>query len=104
MLNRCTYIYNGKRIPTYERGNRQIETSKDSVSLNLQCHGFALFIHYPLQNDAHTASKEYNYNRNSPYGISRSFPTPIWGFSLLHTPFSTGSFGVLYNYLHQATR
>jgi hypothetical protein len=104
MLNRCTYIYIGKYSFPPKRGNRKIELSKDLVSQHLNCHGLRLLNQDPLQYDFHRSTNEYNPNRISPSGISVCFPTSIWGFSLLHTLIDACSFGLLNNYLRQATR
>jgi hypothetical protein len=95
MTNRCTYICFGKKLAISQIGNGQLESRKDSVSRNLQRNDLPFPIQYPSQQYTDTASKLYHDKRISPYGFSVSFPTSIWGFSLLQTPYDATSFGVL---------
>ena len=95
MINRCTYICFGKKSAISQSGKRQLESSKDSVSRNLQCNDLPIPIHYQSHQYTDTASNLCNDKRISPYGFSVSFPTSFWGFFLLHTPNEATSFGVL---------
>ena len=95
MINRCTYIYFGKKSNISQRATRKLESSKDSAARNLQCNDLPFPIHYPSQQYTDTAGNLYYDKRISPYGFSVSFPTSIWGFSLLQTPYDATSFGVL---------
>jgi hypothetical protein len=95
MINRCTYICFGKKSNISQRANRKLESSKDSAARNLQCNDLPFPIHYSTQQFTDTASNLYYDKRISPYRFSVSFPTSIWGFSLLHKPGYATSFGVL---------
>jgi hypothetical protein len=104
MFNRCTYIDIDKRRTSAQGVSRLREPNRDSVFIYRQYHDISAFNQYQTQHFSDPTYNQYLPKRISPNGIMVSFPTTIWGFSLLHTHFSAGSFGVLNKNLHQATR
>jgi hypothetical protein len=104
MFNRCTYIDIDKRFTSSQGVSRLNEPNRDSVFIYLQYHDISAFNQYHSQHYNDPCSNQYLPKRISPDGLMVNFPSTIWGFSLLHTPFSAGSFGVLNKNLHQETR
>ena len=104
MAIRSTYLFTRYRCSTALSTNRLVESHKEAVLVHMQNNDLGPFKPFRSHDANDRASKLYNDQRISHYGFSVSFPTPIWGFSLLYTPIYADSFGVPTKYFQQVTR
>jgi hypothetical protein len=95
MANRSTYLFTGNHFSSALSTNRIVESHKEAVFIHMQYNDLGPFNPTRSYDANNIASNLFNNQRISPYGFSVSFPTSIWGFSLLHTPNKATSFGVL---------
>jgi hypothetical protein len=104
MANRSSFLSTGNHYLTALSTNRLVESHKEAVFIHMQNNDLGPFNPFRSHDANDRASNLFNDQRISHYSFSVSFPTPIWGFSLLYTPIDADSFGVPRKYLQQVTR